>query len=105
MKAKHINGYSQDIEKRKKQITSQAFSFGWKLKDFQSGNGTLIFQKFIENKRNQINVFITTLSVATYLDHPKTGKNQLYRKGLDKRTMRKIFENPRYHTSLGYRKK
>jgi len=53
----------------------------------------------------RINIYTTTMTVATCLDHPKKGKTQMFRRKVDIKTMNKIFRNPRLHTDLGYRKK
>ena len=54
----------------------------------------------------RINVYFTTGTVSTSLDHPKAGKTQLFRKnGPDYELLDTIFENPRVHTDKGYGKK
>lgn len=50
----------------------------------------------------RINVYLTTMTVGTCLNHPKKGKTQLFRKNVDKQTLEQIFENPRKHTGKGY---
>ena len=62
------------------------------------------------NKRGcgevRINVYFTTGTVSTSLDHPTSGKTQLFRpNGPDYELLDKIFENPRVHTDKGYREK
>jgi hypothetical protein len=52
----------------------------------------------------QINVYYTTGTVGTCLNHPKQGKTQLFRRGvvhLD--PLSDIFQNPRIHTGVGYK--
>lgn len=49
---------------------------------------------------NERNNFFT---VATSLNHPTKGKNQLYRKNLTESEVREILKNPRIHTKKGYR--
>lgn len=68
--------------------------------DHQVNIGMASYQKGI----TRINIYLTKMTVCTYIDHPKTGKNQLFRKNVDLKTLRKIFENPRVHTGKGYRK-
>jgi hypothetical protein len=51
----------------------------------------------------RINVYYTTGTIATCLNHPKRGKTQLFRRNvttLD--ALQQIFENPRVHTGDGY---
>ena len=51
----------------------------------------------------RIDVYFTTGTVTTSLDHPKQGKGQLQRSFQpDYVLLQKIFENPRYHTDSGY---
>lgn len=42
-------------------------------------------------------------TVGTYLNHPKQGKTQLFRKHCDLLELKKLLENPRLHTGKGYR--
>ena len=54
----------------------------------------------------RVNVWITTGTVSTSLDHPKAGKTQLFRKnGPDYDLLDRIFENPRVHSDKGYKEK
>jgi len=53
----------------------------------------------------RINIYLTTMTVATCLNHPKKGKTQLFRKGVNLKMLREIFEYPRKHTGKGYIKK
>ena len=46
----------------------------------------------------------STLTVSTHLNHPKKGKNQLFRKGLSEQDVLNLMKNPRIHTGKGYRK-
>lgn len=46
----------------------------------------------------RINIFWTTGTVGTCLDHPRQGKTQLFRRHVDLSTLREIFKNPRVHT-------
>ncbi len=42
-------------------------------------------------------------TVGTYMDHPKQGKTQLFRKNCNLEEVMKILKNPRIHTGKGYR--
>lgn len=48
------------------------------------------------------NVYYSTGTVSTSLDHPRQGKTQLFRRNVDMDLLREIFLNPRIHTDLGY---
>ena len=51
-------------------------------------------------------MWLTTGTVSTSLDHPTSGKTQLFRKnGPDYQLLERIFENPRVHSGSGYREK
>ena len=50
----------------------------------------------------RINVYWTTGTVGTCLDHPRQGKTQLFRRNVDLSSLRAIFQNPRTHTGSGY---
>jgi len=50
----------------------------------------------------RINIYITTGTVATCLDHPKKGKGQLFRRNMTKSDLKDIFQNPRVHKDVGY---
>jgi len=51
---------------------------------------------------NRINVYYTTATVGTCLNHPRSGKTQLFRRNVDGATLVSIFANPRVHTGTGY---
>lgn len=51
----------------------------------------------------RINYWECTGTIGTYLDHPKQGKTQLFRKYVFGKELEKIFKNPRQHTGKGYR--
>jgi hypothetical protein len=56
------------------------------------------------NGRTQINVYYTTGTVGTCLNHPKQGKTQLFRRGVvNMEMLSDIFQNPRIHTGVGYK--
>jgi len=50
----------------------------------------------------RINVFFTTGTVATLLDHPIRGKNHLFRRQVNYQGLHEVFSNPRVHTGTGY---
>jgi len=50
----------------------------------------------------RINIYFTTGTVATCLDHPKKGKGQLFRRNMTYADLEDIFHNPRVHTDTGY---
>jgi hypothetical protein len=66
--------------------------------DFQENLGMVSYS----NGAVRINVYLTTMTVTTSLDHPKMGKGQLFRKNVSLEMLRGIFKNPRLHTGKGY---
>ena len=51
----------------------------------------------------QVNVWWSTATVGTYLDHPRQGKTQLFRRNCSLVELREILDNPRKHTGKGCR--
>ena len=82
-------------------ITSLALGAGYELEKHHVDNHLLIFTK----GQVQINVYYTTMTVATALRHPRKGKTQLFRRHVGRKWLRKIFDNPRIHTGIGYRER
>lgn len=41
-------------------------------------------------------------TVGTIVNHPKKGRNQLFRRRVDYPTLKLLFINPRQHTGVGY---
>jgi hypothetical protein len=64
------------------------------------------YSKIIEGSPARINVWSSLkrgTTVGTYLNHPKQGKTQLFRRWVSEKELVKIFENPRIHSGKGYR--
>lgn len=88
-----------------KGIKTLAKEHGWELHDYQENIGMISFVKVINGDPARINIYATKMTVATCISHPRCGKTQLFRKGVDNKLMAQIFKNPRVHTHKGYRKK
>lgn len=58
-------------------------------------------------KRDEVrlNFWLSTGTVGSYLQHPRQGKTQLFRKEIDMSKAGSVFDNPRQHTGKGYHKK
>lgn len=50
----------------------------------------------------RINVYLTKMTIATCLKHPKKGPTQLFRKNVTIEMLDEIFAYPRKHTGKGY---
>jgi hypothetical protein len=87
-----------------KRVTEVAAWNGWipipvHVKNYESG------MRSFARGAERINIWLTMMTVATAINHPKKGKTQLYRKHCDMKTLESILRNPRRHTNLGYYKK
>lgn len=74
---------------------------GWTEIDYQDANYMISFRK----DTTRINVYYSTMTVGTCLNHPKQGKTQLFRRGVDRELLTKLMKNPRQHTGVGYKRK
>jgi len=73
----------------------------WEFLDWQESIGMVSYTR----AGVRINIYHTTMTVATAMNHPKKGKTQMFRKNVSVTLLRKIFNNPRIHTNKGYQKK
>jgi hypothetical protein len=53
----------------------------------------------------RLNFWLSTGTVGSYLDHPRQGKTQLFRREVDMQQADEIFQNPRVHTGAGYQRR
>lgn len=83
------------------QIEVLAISKGWEKISHQENIKMVSFFKL----GVRVNIYYSTGSVATSLNHPIKGKTQLYRRGANMELLGKIFDNPRAHTGVGYYRK
>jgi len=72
---------------------SRVVSFGPRVADYG------------EQSMKRINVYWTTGTVGTCIEHPRQGKTQLFRRNVNLATLREIFRDPRIHTGQGYQRK
>lgn len=82
-------------------IEALAKSEGYNRIDFQENIGMISYS----DGGTRINIYLTKMTVATCLNHPKKGATQLFRKNVNYETLKEIFEYPRKHTGKGYYKK
>ena len=81
-----------------KEVQAIAESLGWAQLDHQPNIKLVSFT----NGPDRINVYYSQMTVTTIINHPKQGRNSLYRKGVTFDTLKKIFQNPRTHIGTGY---
>jgi hypothetical protein len=74
----------------------------WHIIDCQENIGMVSFQRINGDDYERINIYITTMTVATCVNHPNRGRTQLFRKRQSVDDIKKIFQNPRRHTGVGY---
>ena len=74
---------------------------GFKEVQFNQVSRVIAFEKESPT-RCRINVYYTTGTVASCLDHPRKGKTQLFRRNQSLQDIDAIFSNPRHHTGVGY---
>lgn len=83
---------------RLEEVKKLAKEHNWRFIKWQDDIKMLSFKK----NGSRINVYITKMTVATSVKHPKYGKAQLYRRHVSLNLLEKIFANPRVHTEKGY---
>ena len=105
IKCKLRKGYPYSIKERMEFIDRIGIKHGWQFIEYQENIGMMYYHKSIDGFDCRINIYITKMSVTTYLNHPKKGKGQLYRKNVSPPELGKIFKNPRIHTGKGYYEK
>jgi len=85
-------------------IRRAAAEHGWRETKATNGGIMLTFALPGEpgTKWPKVEIWPSTGTVATMIDHPKKGRTKLYRKGLSQKQIVKIFQDPRLHTGKGY---
>jgi len=81
-------------------IEALAKSEGYNRIDFQENIGMISYS----DGSTRINIYLTKMTVATCLTHPKKGATQLFRKNVGYEMLKQIFQYPRKHTGRGYYK-
>jgi hypothetical protein len=82
-------------------IRELALQAGYAEICLQEANKMISFKK----DGNRINIYYSTMTVATCLKHPVQGKTQLFRRNVGQKLLTEIFNNPRLHTGRGYQRK
>ena len=93
---------TDNVEQRFIRCNELSNSFGWRLHEYQDNISMAIYTKEIDGFKCKINIYLTTMTVTSYMNHPKKGRGQLYRKNINYNLLEKIFRNPRQHTGKGY---
>jgi len=82
-------------------VESLAKNYEWLRIDYQENIGMVSFKK----DRIRVDVYLSTMTVATAMKHPKKGKTQLFRRDVSLEQLDNILKNPRTHTNKGYYRK
>lgn len=89
------------VKQRLTIIQQAARNLYWLIEGFHINNYILNLSK----DDMKCNIYLSTLTVQTTINHPKKGRGQLNRKRLSLSEVVSILENPRKHTGKGYYKK
>lgn len=89
-------------------IVERAWQHRWTLDNYDKVHITLK-REVASGKAEVMNVYWNTkdeaYTVQTTINHPKTGRKQLNRRGLSQEDVFRLLEHPRAHTDKGYYKK
>ncbi len=77
---------------------------GWTKLDTDSSAGAAPMASYRKDGV-RLNFWLTTGTVGSYLDHPKQGKSQLFRRDIVMGQADALFDNPRQHTGMGYHRR
>jgi len=83
------------------EVTLDAVENNWVFVKYDLNTGMI---SFMRDGKERINIYLTTMSVETTINHQK-GRNQMYRKDLNYKQVVDLLRNPRKHTGKGYREK
>lgn len=86
-------------------VIQEGQRYGWWEHDYQWSQGELVILRKNDDDGDQmqLNIWCTTGTVGSYLNHPRRGKTQLFRRSISSYSeLREIFNNPRVHGYDGY---
>ena len=84
---RQLNGYTKDAS----EVVKIAKKHGWRLVQIDPKTYMLGF-KLNETKYPRINVYLTKMTFVTQINHPRKGKNQLFRRRIyNPKLVNKIF--------------
>lgn len=78
---------------------------GYEEIDWQDNIGMVSFQKVVAGQPVRHNVYLTKMTVATALKHPKQGPTQIYLRNASFGDIRNLFNRPRFHTGRRYHRR
>jgi hypothetical protein len=75
------------------------------FKEVDHNNESCVISFRSDGDATRINVYYTTGTIGTCLNHPRKGKTQLFRRNVTIELLEQIFMDPRVHTGTGYYRK
>lgn len=72
---------------------------GWQKLDCASSEAPMASYRRADMR---LNFWLSTGTVGSYLDHPRQGKTQLFRRETTMASAKRLLDNPREHTGVGY---
>ena len=93
------------IKERIQKCRSIAKKNDWGEIEYQDNIGMLSFSKMYNGDNARMNIYVTNMTVATCLNHPKKGKTQIFLRNASFEDVKKIMLNPRQHTGRRYYQK
>ena len=97
--ARQSAGASLDWPLNESDLDYQAETRGWDKIDVSSTQAPMASYRK-DDKR--LNFYLSTGTVASFLDHPRRGKDQLFRGSCTRAEAVRLLDNPREHTGKGY---
>ncbi len=83
-------------------VIRAAQHYGYRYLGEKADRSMLRFCRKEKGRSIRINVYYTTRTVQTTLDHWKHGRRQLTRRNISMGLLKKILQYPRLHTGRGY---
>ena len=84
-------------------VSSKASSYGYaEIATSQKSMRSFTRTSEASGSKERVNYYPSTGTVGTSLDHPKSGKTQLFRKNVSSAGLSDILADPRSHTGKGY---
>ena len=80
-------------------LDQMARSHGYQILDTSSSSAPMASYK---RQAVRLNFWLSTGTVGSYLDHPRQGKTQLFRRDVTMSEAGGLFANPRMHSGRGY---
>ena len=99
-------GESRELRFSVADVRAVAASLGLREIQYNEQSRVIAFLKDGDDGvRARINVYYTTGTVGTALEHPSQGSTQLFRRGCNLQEVKAIMSNPRVHTNKGYKRR